>query len=72
MTGSVTADGDMNNNGAVNGQDTVLFRQQLGQPSTPPTYNSADLNANGAVNAQDTALYRQLLGQPPGPSGFAP
>jgi beta-glucanase (GH16 family) len=65
-------DGDLNNNGAVNGQDTVLFRQQLGQPSTPPTYNSADLNANGAVNAQDTALYRQLLGQPPGPSGFAP
>jgi beta-glucanase (GH16 family) len=65
-------DGDMNNNGSVNGQDTVLFRQQLGQPSTPPTYNSADLNANGAVNAQDTALYRQLLGQPPGPSGLSP
>ncbi len=65
-------DGDMNNNGTTNSQDYVLFRQQLGQPSTPPTYNIGDLNGNGAVNSQDYVLFRGLLGQPPGPSGLAP
>ncbi len=65
-------DGDMNNNGATNAQDTVLFRQQLGQPSAPPGYNKADLNCNGTVNAQDTTLFRQLLGSPPGSSGLHP
>jgi len=65
-------DGDMNNNGSTNAQDTVLFRQQLGQPSVGPTYNEADLNCNGAVNAQDTTLFRQRLGSPPGPSGLQP
>ncbi|MBL8201978.1 MAG: hypothetical protein JNK40_13510 [Chromatiales bacterium] len=63
-------DGDLNNNGATNGQDTTLFRQQLGQPSAGPAYNAADLNCNGAVNAQDTVRFRQLLGKPPGPSGL--
>jgi hypothetical protein len=65
-------DGDLNNNGATNGQDTVLFRAQLGQPSPATGHNKADLNCNGAVNAQDTALFRQLLGAPPGPSGLQP
>ncbi len=65
-------DGDLNNNGATNAQDTVIFRMQLGLPSTPPTYNIADLNGNGAVNAQDTVMFRQLLGAPPGPSALAP
>ncbi|MEO8224313.1 MAG: thrombospondin type 3 repeat-containing protein [Gammaproteobacteria bacterium] len=60
-------DGDLNNNGSVNAQDTALYRLQLGQLSSPPTYNKADLNCTGAVNAQDTALFRQLLGSPPGP-----
>jgi len=61
-------DGDLNNNGVTNAQDYVLFRQQLGQPSTPPTYNVADLNGNGSVNAQDYVLFRQRLGVPSGPS----
>ncbi|MEO7387248.1 MAG: Ig-like domain-containing protein, partial [Gammaproteobacteria bacterium] len=65
-------DGDLNNNGATNGQDTVLFRQQLGKLSVSPTYNPADMNCNGAVNGQDTTLYRQRLGAPPGPSGVVP
>jgi hypothetical protein len=65
-------DGDLNNNAATNAQDTVLFREQLGQPSAAPTYNVADLNCNGSVNAQDTTLFRQLLGLPPGPSGQMP
>ena len=61
-------DGDLNNNGATNAQDTTLFRQQLGDLSNPPTYSPADINCNGAaVNAQDTTLFRQLLGNPPGP-----
>ncbi len=60
-------DGDMNNNGFVNAQDSGLYRQQLSQPSVGPTYNKADLNCNGAVNAQDTALFRQLIALPPGP-----
>lgn len=60
-------DGDLNNNNATNAQDTVLFRQQLGQPSVAPVYNAADINSNGAVNAQDTVLFRGLLGSPPGP-----
>ena len=65
-------DGDLNNGGFTNAQDTTLFRGQLGQPSLSPGFNKADLNCNGAVNAQDTALYRQLLGSPPGPSGLHP
>jgi hypothetical protein len=65
-------DGDLNDNGAVNAQDTTLYRQQLGQPSAAPSYNEADLNCNGNVNAQDTTLFRQLLGSPPGPSGLVP
>jgi len=63
-------DGDLNNNGSTNAQDTVLYRQQLGQPSVAPTYNAADINTNGSVNAQDTTLFRQLLGAGPGPSGL--
>ena len=65
-------DGDLNNNGATNAQDTTLFRPQLGQPSVPPSWNEADLNCNGAVNAQDTTLFRGRLGSPPGPSGVVP
>ncbi|MBN8279839.1 MAG: hypothetical protein J0M16_04455 [Gammaproteobacteria bacterium] len=65
-------DGDLNNNGFTNAQDTTLLRQQLGQPSPPPAYNEADLNCNGFVNAQDVTLFRSLLGAPPGPSGVAP
>ncbi len=65
-------DGDLNNNDVTNAQDYVLFRDQLGQPSVPPTYNIADLNGNGYVNAQDYVLFRLLLGAPPGPSGLAP
>jgi hypothetical protein len=61
-------DGDMNNNGSTNAQDTTLFRQQLGQASLPPGYNKADINCSGgAVNAQDNTLYKQLVGSPPGP-----
>jgi hypothetical protein len=63
-------DGDFNNNGATNAQDTTLFRARLGTPSLAPGYDIADLNCNGAVNAQDTTLFRALLGQPPGPSGL--
>ncbi len=65
-------DGDLNNNGATNAQDSTLFQAQLGQPSAGPTYNAADLNCNGAVNAQDSTLFRTLLGNPPGPSGLHP
>lgn len=62
-------DGDLNNNGVTNAQDTTLFRQQLGQPSVAPLFNTADFNCSGAVNAQDTTIFRQLLGLPPGPRG---
>lgn len=64
-------DADLNNNGHTNAQDYILFRAQLGQPSTAPGYNPADLNCNGAVNSQDFVLFRGLLGLPPGPSGLA-
>ncbi len=64
-------DGDLNNNGAVNAQDTGLIREQLGLPSVGPDYNPADLNCSGSVNAQDTALFRGLLGLPPGPAAHA-
>jgi hypothetical protein len=60
-------DGDLNNNGSTNAQDTTLFRQQLGQPSIAPVFNRADLNCSGSVNAQDTTLFRGRLGSPPGP-----
>jgi len=64
-------DGDLNNNGATNAQDNVLFRAQLGQPSVAPAYNPADLNCSGSVNAQDRTLFRGMLGQPPGPAAAA-
>jgi hypothetical protein len=60
-------DGDLNNNGFVNAQDTVVFRSRLGTGNA-----AADLNHNGVVNAQDTVIFRTLLGSPPGPSGQAP
>lgn len=60
-------DGDLNNNGVVNAQDTVIFRSRLGTGDA-----AADLNHNGVVNAQDTVIFRTLLGGPPGPSGLAP
>jgi len=64
-------DGDFGNpapgNGITNSQDYVIFRGQLGQPSTPPTFNKADINANGSVNSQDYVLFRGLIGLPPGP-----
>ncbi len=63
-------DGDLTNNGIVNAQDTVLFRDLLGAGTPGPAYNVADLNCNGAVNAQDSTRFRQLLGEPPGPSGL--
>jgi hypothetical protein len=65
-------DGDLNNNGVTNAQDTTLYRQQLGQPSAAPIYNVADLNCSGSVNAQDSVVYRGLLGSPPGASGLVP
>jgi hypothetical protein len=65
-------DADLNNNGVTNTQDYLLFRQRLGQLSTPPTYNIADLNGNGSVNAQDYLIFRSLLGSPPGPSALQP
>jgi len=65
-------DGDLNNNTFTNAQDYILFRAQLGETSTPPTYNQADLNCNEFVNAQDYILFRQRLGQPSGPSGLLP
>ena len=60
-------DADLNNTNTTNAQDTVLYRQQLGQPSVAPVFNEADINCNGAVNAQDTTLFRQRLGFAPGP-----
>ena len=30
-------DGDLNNNGVTNAQDYVMFKSEVGQPSTPPT-----------------------------------
>jgi len=65
-------DADLNNNGFTNAQDYILFRAELGQPSTAPTYNQGDLNCNGFVNAQDYVLFRGRLGNPPGPSGPVP
>jgi len=62
-----TCDADLNNNGVVNAQDTVLFRARLGTADP-----DADFNGNGTVNAQDTVLFRSLLGAPPGPSALAP
>ncbi len=64
-------DGDLNNNGATNAQDNVLFRAQLGRPSVGPAWNPADLNCSGSVNAQDRTLFRGLLGQSPGPAAAA-
>lgn len=70
-----TCDGDFNNNGAVNAQDSGIFNVcfacaagQGGNPNTPTNCTSAgidcevtDLNDNGFVNAQDTGRFFQLF-----------
>jgi len=56
-------DADLNNDGATNAQDTVLFRSSFGS-----TNADADFNGNGVVNAADATIYRSLLGSPPGPA----
>ncbi len=63
-------DGDLNNNGATNAQDTSMFRPRLGMAVPGPVFDKADFNANGIVNAQDTSIFRTLLGAGPGPSGL--
>ncbi|MBL8202380.1 MAG: hypothetical protein JNK40_15540 [Chromatiales bacterium] len=60
-------DADLNDNGSVNAQDTVIFRARLGTSDA-----DADLNGNGTVNAQDTVIFRSLLGAAPGPSALVP
>jgi len=66
-------DGDFNNNGLTNAQDSAIRLQLLGQPSIPPTYNAADHNCNGFVNSQDSTIYKTfLLGSPPGPGAEPP
>ncbi len=60
-------DGDLNNNGATNAQDTSMFRPRLGMAVPGPVFDKADFNCNGIVNAQDTSIFRTLLGAPPGP-----
>ncbi len=60
-------DGDFNNNGATNSQDTTILRAGLN--STNPLM---DLNHNGIVNSQDSSIHRTLLGRAPGPSGLVP
>jgi hypothetical protein len=60
-------DGDLNNDGNTDEQDTILF-QSLSGSSNPV----ADLNHDGVVNAKDTAIFRQLLGRPPGPAAGRP
>jgi len=60
-------DADLNGNGVVNAQDTVIFRSRLGSGDA-----DADLNGTGSVNAQDTVIFRSLLGAAPGPSALAP
>ncbi len=65
-------DGDLNNNGATNAQDTSMFRPRLGMAVPGPVFDKADFNANGIVNAQDTSIFRTLLGAPPGPGKSPP
>jgi len=62
-------DADLNNDLVVNAQDTVLFRNRLGQSGDG--FDVADLNCNGSVNAQDTVLFRHLLDKAPGPYAAA-
>jgi hypothetical protein len=81
-----TCDGDFNNNGAVNAQDTSIYNVcfvcaagQGGNPDFPTNCvafgttdcSVTDINDNGFVNAQDTSAYNVLfVGNVVGPSGL--
>ncbi len=60
-------DGDFNNDGFTNAQDSILLRQSIGTGDFV-----TDLNHDSFVNAQDVTIFRKLLGKPSGPSALRP
>ena len=56
--------GDVNADGRVNAQDSLLLRKAMGSLPGSPNWNaSADLNGDGRVSAADLIIYhrRELL-----------
>lgn len=65
-------DGDLNNSGAVNVADFLLFGASFNKSVGNPSFNEcADMNASGVVNVPDYLLYgAQQIAGAPGPSGL--
>ena len=58
-------DADLNNDGAVGGDDMGIALVNLGS-----TNAVVDLNSDGAVGGDDLGLFLEMLGDTPGPSGL--
>lgn len=55
--------GDVNNDGAVTGADSVLLLQYLAQWNVTISSDAADVNGDGAVTGADSVLLLQYLAQ---------
>ena len=61
-------DADFNNDGLVNLQDYITFRQAFGGDTSV----DADFDGDGLVDIKDYRVFGQLFDKAPGPSGLAP
>ena len=64
-------DGDLNNNGLVDGPDFVIFAECQNRPGEGARAGCfiADFNSDHRVNSLDFMVFEMLWGFPPGPSG---
>jgi len=64
-------DGDLNNSGAVNITDYILFGASFNKSHGDANWNHcADMNASGTVNITDYILFGGQFNKVPGPSGL--
>ena len=55
--------GDLNGDGAINGQDSVLLQQYLAEWKITVSESGADVNGDGVINGQDAVLLQQYLAE---------
>jgi hypothetical protein len=65
-------DGDLNNNGAVDGADFLIFSQCMNKPGQGAGAGCfiADFNSDHRVNSLDYMIFEDMWGSAPGPSGL--
>lgn len=64
-------DGDLNNDGAIDVDDLLIFRRDFGSADFEDGVDAAadaDFDGNGAVDVDDLLIFRSLFGEPLGAS----